>query len=107
MISLDLALVNFLPIPALDGGHFMFLLIEQLRGKPVDEESSEYMDIKIGLDEKYTSIHAITGIPCLNSQSGYPDSVEYLMGGQRTGSMAYLVVAEPIPEQQINNIKQY
>ena len=27
MISLDLALINFLPIPALDGGHFMFLLI--------------------------------------------------------------------------------
>ena len=39
MISLDLALVNFLPIPALDGGHFMFLLIEKLRGKPVDEEA--------------------------------------------------------------------
>ncbi len=39
MISLDLALVNFLPIPALDGGHFMFLLIEKLRGKPLDEES--------------------------------------------------------------------
>lgn|SRR5574344_1343291 len=38
MISLDLALVNFLPIPALDGGHFMFLLLEKLRGKPVDEE---------------------------------------------------------------------
>ena len=39
MISLDLALVNFLPIPALDGGHFMFLIIEKLRGKPLDEES--------------------------------------------------------------------
>ena len=39
MISLDLALVNFLPIPALDGGHFMFLVIEQLRGKPVDEDT--------------------------------------------------------------------
>lgn len=39
MISLDLALVNFLPIPALDGGHFMFLIIEQLRGKPLDEET--------------------------------------------------------------------
>ena len=38
MISLDLALVNFLPIPALDGGHFLFLIIEKLRGKPVDEE---------------------------------------------------------------------
>lgn len=39
MISLDLALVNFLPIPALDGGHFMFLIIEKLRGKPIDEET--------------------------------------------------------------------
>lgn len=39
MISLDLALVNFLPIPALDGGHFMFLVIEKLRGKPLDEET--------------------------------------------------------------------
>ncbi len=39
MISLDLALVNFLPIPALDGGHFMFLVLEKLRGKPVDEET--------------------------------------------------------------------
>ena len=39
IISLDLALVNFLPIPALDGGHFMFLLIEQFRGKPLDEEA--------------------------------------------------------------------
>ena len=84
--------------------NFINISWEGISCKPVDEESSEYMDIKIGLDEKYTSIHAITGIPCLNSQSGYPDSVEYLMGGQRTGSMAYLVVAEPIPEQQINNI---
>lgn len=39
MISLDLALINFLPIPALDGGHFMFLVIEKLRGKPLDEET--------------------------------------------------------------------
>ena len=39
MISLDLALVNFLPIPALDGGHFMFLIIEKLRGKPLDEDT--------------------------------------------------------------------
>jgi len=38
IISMDLAIVNFLPIPALDGGHIMFLIIEKLRGKPVDEE---------------------------------------------------------------------
>ncbi len=39
MISLDLALVNFLPIPALDGGHFMFLVIEKIRRKPLDEDT--------------------------------------------------------------------
>ncbi len=38
LISLDLAIVNFLPIPALDGGHVMFLLTEKLYGKPLDEE---------------------------------------------------------------------
>ncbi len=41
MISMDLALVNFLPIPALDGGHFMFLLIEKLRGRPLNQENIE------------------------------------------------------------------
>lgn len=37
IISMDLAIVNFLPIPALDGGHIMFLIIEKIRKKPVDE----------------------------------------------------------------------
>ena len=41
MISMDLALINFLPIPALDGGHFMFLLIEKLRGRPLNQENIE------------------------------------------------------------------
>lgn len=39
IISLDLAIINFLPIPALDGGHVMFLLIEKLRGRPLDEKT--------------------------------------------------------------------
>lgn len=39
MISMDLALVNFLPIPALDGGHFMFLVLETIRKKPVKQET--------------------------------------------------------------------
>lgn len=41
IISMDLAIVNFLPIPALDGGHIMFLVYEKLRGKPVDEKIVE------------------------------------------------------------------
>jgi len=34
MISANLAVVNFLPIPIVDGGHFVFLLIEKFSGKP-------------------------------------------------------------------------
>lgn len=36
-ISLALGFVNLLPIPGLDGGHFFFLLIEALRGRPLPE----------------------------------------------------------------------
>jgi regulator of sigma E protease len=38
MLSANLAVLNFLPIPALDGGHMVFLLAEWIRGKPVDEQ---------------------------------------------------------------------
>ena len=38
MISLNLALMNILPIPALDGGHLMFLIIEKITGKPPKKE---------------------------------------------------------------------
>ncbi len=34
MISINLAVVNFLPIPVLDGGHMVFLIYEWLRGRP-------------------------------------------------------------------------
>lgn len=38
VISMNLAILNIIPIPALDGGHLLFLLIEKIQGKPVDEE---------------------------------------------------------------------
>jgi regulator of sigma E protease len=37
ILSANLAVLNFLPIPALDGGHMLFLAAEGVRGKPVDE----------------------------------------------------------------------
>jgi regulator of sigma E protease len=37
MLSANLAVVNFLPIPVLDGGHMVFLVYELLRGKPPSE----------------------------------------------------------------------
>jgi regulator of sigma E protease len=41
-LSLMLAFMNILPIPALDGGHVMFLLYEMLVGKPAPEKIMEY-----------------------------------------------------------------
>ncbi len=35
MISVNLGVLNLLPIPALDGGHILFVLIEAVRGRPV------------------------------------------------------------------------
>lgn len=34
MVSVGLAVFNFLPIPLLDGGHMVFLIYEKIRGKP-------------------------------------------------------------------------
>jgi regulator of sigma E protease len=48
MISANLAVVNFLPIPVVDGGHFVFLLIEKLRGRPVPAAIQEFA-LKFGL----------------------------------------------------------
>lgn len=38
IISINLAVVNFLPIPILDGGHMVFLIYEKLRGRPPAEK---------------------------------------------------------------------
>ena len=38
MLSANLAVVNFLPIPVLDGGHMVFLVYEWIRGKPPSEK---------------------------------------------------------------------
>lgn len=35
LISINLAIINILPLPALDGGQLAFLLVEGLRGKPL------------------------------------------------------------------------
>lgn len=37
ILSINLAIINVLPFPALDGGRILFLIIEKLRGRPVNE----------------------------------------------------------------------
>lgn len=42
LISLNLAFINFLPIPALDGGHLAFYAAEAIRRKPVGPQATEW-----------------------------------------------------------------
>lgn len=48
LLSVNLAFVNLLPIPVLDGGHLMFLLIEKVKGSPVSTKVFGYSQV-IGL----------------------------------------------------------
>ncbi len=41
-LSLNLAILNTLPFPALDGGRMLFLIIEKLRGKPNNQSIEQY-----------------------------------------------------------------
>ena len=38
---MNLAILNILPIPALDGGNLMFLIIEKIMRKPLDDKIIE------------------------------------------------------------------
>ena len=38
LLSVNLGIFNLLPIPALDGGRLVFLLVELVRGKPIPPE---------------------------------------------------------------------
>lgn len=45
LISMALAFMNLLPIPALDGGHVVFLIIEMIKGKPLSDKFMEKAQI--------------------------------------------------------------
>jgi regulator of sigma E protease len=38
-LSINLAVINFLPIPPLDGGQMLFLMAEKIRGRPLPESA--------------------------------------------------------------------
>ena len=39
IISINLAVINILPVPVLDGGHLLFLGIEKIKGSPISEKA--------------------------------------------------------------------
>lgn len=48
LLSINLGILNLLPIPVLDGGHLVFLSIEAVRGKPLSDEAVIWAQ-KIGI----------------------------------------------------------
>ena len=48
MLSLNLAIINLLPLPALDGGHFLILLIEALTGHKLGKAAMQNIQ-KVGV----------------------------------------------------------
>lgn len=47
LVSVNLGIINLLPLPVLDGGHLLFYLIEAVTGRPVPEKVQE-VGFKIG-----------------------------------------------------------
>ena len=43
VITLNLGIMNLIPFPALDGGRLTLLLVEGIRGNPIDPEKEEYI----------------------------------------------------------------
>ena len=54
VISVNLAVANFLPLPIVDGGHFLLLIVEKIRGKRLAP--------KIELTIQYVGLCLIIGI---------------------------------------------
>ncbi|MDB5107201.1 MAG: putative Zinc metalloprotease, partial [Candidatus Binatus sp.] len=48
MLSLELGMINLLPVPLLDGGHLLFFAFEGVRGKPLELRYREMM-LQVGL----------------------------------------------------------
>ena len=71
LLSINLAILNLLPIPVLDGGHIFFLLIEGLRGKPISLRVRE-LAMQVGTV-------LLIGLMIFAT---YKDSVYYLFGSE-------------------------
>ncbi len=78
LLSVNLAILNLLPIPILDGGHIVFLFLEFLKGKPVSIKTREILS-QIGLFLLISLMVFAT----------YKDSVYYFFGGEKKQIQEY------------------
>ena len=47
LVSVNLGVINLLPLPVLDGGHLMYFLVEWVKGSPVPEQIQQ-MGYRLG-----------------------------------------------------------
>ena len=59
LLSINLGLINLLPIPMLDGGHLLYYACEAVRGKPLGERVQEY-GFRLGLALVLTLMVVVT-----------------------------------------------
>jgi regulator of sigma E protease len=64
LISINLGIINLLPLPILDGGHLLYYLIELLTGKPVPEKVQE-----VGFRFGAVALLGLMGIALFNDLS--------------------------------------
>ncbi|MBU1037345.1 site-2 protease family protein [Patescibacteria group bacterium] len=76
LLSLNLAVLNFLPFPALDGGRFIFLLIEKIRRKP-NNQMIENLIHNLGFSLLMIFVLFITYRDLLRYGSGLIDKLKY------------------------------
>ena len=59
-ISVNLGVMNLLPVPGLDGGRILFLIVEGIRRKPLDKKEEGYVNMA-GLCALFALILYVTG----------------------------------------------
>jgi regulator of sigma E protease len=69
-----LAFMNILPIPALDGGHVMFLVYEMIAGRPPGEKFMEYAQM--------TGIFLLVGLMLFANGNDLWSGISKLLGGE-------------------------
>ncbi len=64
LISVNLGFINLLPVPMLDGGHFLYFVIEAIRGKPLSVEAQN-----LGLQVGMMMVFALMALAIFNDLS--------------------------------------
>lgn len=79
LLSINLAIINFAPFPALDGGRVLFIIIEKIRGKAVDQKIENFAH-NLGFALLMFLILIITFRDVSKISTGFVNFIDYLKG---------------------------